>query len=108
MKPKLKFKYHSPRNDRLKNRGLWIGVYDKNDSGLRYSYMYATKRWEIDGSNEYKASMSKGSSNKEHCKSFRKFKKRLRKQPELIGLADYEFRLYRPNTNYVYTIESVL
>lgn len=104
-KSKLQFKYHSPRADRLKNRALWIGVYPKD--GVRYYYMSATKRWETDDSPEYLSACDGGSSNKEECTSFRKFKRRLRKQPELIGLAELEFNLTRVGRDYEFTIESI-
>jgi hypothetical protein len=105
MKPKLKFKYNSPRNDRIKNNGIWFQVWANNEY---WSYMIKTKRWERDGTKEFEEAKSEGFSNCEHGKSFKKFKRRLRKQPELIGKLVYCTRYYHKEKLYGYEIKSII
>jgi hypothetical protein len=105
MKQKLKFKYSSPRNERIKNNGIWFQVWSDNE---HWSFMEKTKRWELDGSDAFNAVKEFGYSNCEPGRSFRKFKRRLRKQPELIGKLVYCTRFYNQKKGYDFTIESIL
>lgn len=88
---KLKFEYDAPSRDRIKNRmhgivvpGMWYnkatGWVTKAEPGLDY---YPTQR----------------------CRSFRKFKRILRKNPHLIGKAKLT-SLWRTD-EYYYTIHSI-
>lgn len=105
-KNKLKFKYHSPRNDRIKNNGR-NGITTRPGI-LGYFYMFKTKRWELHGSEGFEAGREQGYCSHQNCNSFRRFKRTLRKQPEMIGKLMYVTRFFSRDDNYDYDIESIL
>ena len=95
MKPKLKFKYNSPPNDRLKNEGFGVGSIEQG-----YWYFYKLKKWLLVDTKEYNDNSGLSNSTHAPCKSFRKFKKMLRKQPEMIGKLIYVTRYHTDDYNF--------
>ena len=113
-KHKLNFNHYAPRNSRLtyaKGSRITINS-DKTDK--HYIYMYGVNKWVIEGSPEHEeakkhksiAQWPLVSSTHEDCNSFRKFKRRLRKQPELIGITIFVNRYVLENGTSL-NIESV-
>lgn len=102
-KHKLRFKYHSPRNDRIKNKGK-NGV----TTFEYFWFMEKTKKWEHVDSEAFELHRSGGYCSHQPCNSFRKFKRILRKNPELIGKLIYCTKYYNSKKDYDYDIESIL
>lgn len=100
----LKFRYESPRNDRIKNINGIIGV---TSMQVGIWYMFKTKRWECYGTQAYNDAADGGCSTHAPCRSFRKFKRMLRKQPEMIGVLFIASRYTHIEHGYHYHIHSI-
>lgn len=103
-KNKLKFNFHAQRGRRVMSGG-YGATYQFN--GIHYSWCFEKRRWSRD-----EDVGTKGRSSHAPCKTFRAFKRMLRKNPHMIGNLIWCHRSYCVDSDdnflYDFNIESVL